>query len=260
MKVLALIGSDRKNGNTARIIEMFEAQMQAFAKNSKLPFEFESFYIGNFSIKPCRGCRVCFDQGEEACPLRDDIPLIRTKMDVADVLLVASPVYVNDVSGLIKNWMDRLAYLCHRPAMDGKCAYAIATVGGGSFRHALHTMNTALLTWGYHLAGQAGFKMGALAPTDQWPNYQTEVKKMSEKLIQSVKEKAPLNPAFISLLAFRVQQLTWQNEKPGTLDYVYWRSMGWLEPKCSFYFNHNSGKVKNTLAHLSGTLLFRFLG
>jgi len=136
MKVLALIGSDRKNGNTARVIEIFEAQMQAFAKNSKLPFEFESLYIGSCNIKPCRGCRVCFDQGEEACPLRDDITLIRTKMDAANVLLVASPVYVNDVSGLIKNWMDRLAYLCHRPAMGGKCAYAIATVGGGSFCHA----------------------------------------------------------------------------------------------------------------------------
>jgi multimeric flavodoxin WrbA len=260
MKVLALIGSDRKNGNTARVIEIFEAQMQAFAKNSKLPFEFESLYIGNFNIKPCRGCRVCFDQGEEACPLRDDIPLLRTKMDAADVLLVASPVYVNDVSGLIKNWMDRLAYLCHRPAMGGKCAYAIATVGGGSFRHTLHTMKQVLLTWGYHLVGQAVFKMGALAPTDQLTIYQPEVIKSVEKLFKATRERAPLNPAFISLLAFRVQQLTWQNEKPGTLDYVYWQSLGWLEPKCSFYFNHNSGKAKIAMAHLSGNLLFRFLG
>jgi multimeric flavodoxin WrbA len=259
MIVLALIGSDCKNGNTARVIEMFEAQMQMFAKNYKLSLEFESFYIGNFNIKLCRGCRVCFDQGEDACPLRDDIPLIRTKMDAADVLLVASPVYVNDVSGQIKNWMDRLAYLCHRPAMGGKCAYAVATVGGGPFRHALDTMNKALLTWGYHLAGQSGFKMGALATTDQLSIYQPEVTKSAEKLLKAAIEKASLNPAFISLLAFRVQQLTWQNEKPGTLDYVYWQSRGWLKPSCSFYFNHNSGTLKNILARLSGALLFRFL-
>jgi multimeric flavodoxin WrbA len=259
MKILALIGSDRKNGNTARIIEMFEAQMQALAKNFQLPFEFESLYIGNFNVKPCRGCRVCFDQGEEACPLRDDIPLIRAKMDTADALLVASPVYVNDVSGRVKNWMDRLAYLCHRPAMGGKCAYAITTVGGGSFRHALRTMNTALLTWGYHLAGQSGFKMGALATTDQLSIYQPEIIKAAEKLFKTVREKAPLNPTFISLLAFRVQQLAWQNEKPETLDYVYWQSRGWLKPQCSFYFNHNSGTLKITFARLTGSLLFRFL-
>ena len=50
-------------------------------------------------------------------------------MDAADGIIFASPVYVNDVSGIAKTWIDRLAYVCHRPAFAGKCAYLIATVG-----------------------------------------------------------------------------------------------------------------------------------
>jgi multimeric flavodoxin WrbA len=73
---------------------------------------------------------------------------IQAKMDAADGLLLASPVYVDDVSGLTKTWMDRLAYLCHRPGFGGKCAYPVATVGGSPTCHTLRTMNAALLTWG----------------------------------------------------------------------------------------------------------------
>jgi multimeric flavodoxin WrbA len=76
------------------------------------------------------------------------MPAIKAKKDAADGLLLASPVYVDDVSGLTKTWMDRLAYRCHRPGFGRKCAYPVATVGGRPTRHTLRTMNAALLTWG----------------------------------------------------------------------------------------------------------------
>ena len=37
------------------------------------PLEMETVYLGQQDINPCRGCRVCFDQGEEICPLKDDL-------------------------------------------------------------------------------------------------------------------------------------------------------------------------------------------
>ena len=107
------------------------------------------------------------------------MPAIKAKMDAADGLLLASPVYVDDVSGLVKTWMDRLAYLCHRPGFGGKCAYALATVGGSPTRHTLRTMNGALLTWGYHLAGQTGLKMGALTPADEMARFRPEAARVA---------------------------------------------------------------------------------
>lgn len=94
MKILALIGSYRKKGNTARIVQMVEARMQALAVQHATPLEFETLYLGDLDIHPCRGCRACSDRGEDACPLKDDIPLIRTKMNAADGLLLAlQPFY-----------------------------------------------------------------------------------------------------------------------------------------------------------------------
>lgn len=259
IKILALIGSYRKQGNTARAVQMVEARMQALAAQQATPLEFETLYLGDLDIRPCRGCRACFDRGEDACPLKDDISLIRAKMGAADGLLLASPVYVDDVSGLVKTWMDRLAYLCHRPALGGKCAYPLATVGGGAAGHTLRTMNAALLIWGTHLVGQTGLKMGALASADELPRYQPAADKVADKLFRAVAQQHALNPSVISLMTFKIQQLTWQREPPGSCDYAYWQGQGWLDPGCTFYLAHRANPVKVALARLVGAVVYRFV-
>ena len=233
--------------------------MQALAAQQNTPLEWETLFLGDMDIRPCRGCRTCFDRGEDACPLKDDIPLIRAKMDAADGLLLASPVYVDDVSGLVKNWMDRLAYLCHRPALGGRCAYPLATVGGSGTGHTLRTMNAALLTWGYHLVGQTGLKMGALTSVEDLPRYQPVADKAADKLFHAVTHGQALNPAFVSLLAFKVQQLAWQREPSGSYDRAWWQAQGWLEPDCTFYFPPRSSRIKVALARLAGAGAARVL-
>ncbi|MBN1815297.1 MAG: flavodoxin family protein [Anaerolineae bacterium] len=258
-KILALIGSYRTKGNTARIVQMIEARMQVLATEYATPLEYETLFLGDLDIHACRGCRACFDRGQDACPLKDDIPLIRAKMDAADGLLLASPVYVDDVSGLLKNWMDRLAYLCHRPAMGGKCAYPLATVGGSSTSHALRTMNAALLTWGYHLVGRTGLKMGALASAEELLRCQPAADKTADRLFHAIAQQQALNPAFISLMAFKIQQLAWQREPPGSYDHTWWQGQGWLEPACTFYFPSHSSRIKVALARLTGAIVYRFV-
>lgn len=260
MRILTLVGSNRKHGNTIRIVQLIEARMRAMAAQSGTPLEFETLALGELDLQPCRGCRGCFDRGEERCPLRnDDIPLIRARMDAADGLLLASPVYMDDVSGLTKTWIDRLSYVSHRPAFGGKCAYPIATVGGSSTRHTLRTMNAALLTWGYHLVGQAGFKMGALAAPDEMPRYEGQAAQVAEALFRAISQQHALRPSFISLLAFKVQQSVWQREPPGSLDHTYWLDRGWLDPASTLYMAHRSHPAKVALARLAGAFFFRFL-
>jgi multimeric flavodoxin WrbA len=259
MKILALIGSQRKKGNTARIVQMIETRMQALAVQHTTPLAFETLFLGDLDIQPCRGCRACFDREEEACPIKDDIPLIRAKMNAADALILASPVYVDDVSGLVKTWMDRLAYLCHRPTMGGNCAYPLATVGGSPPNHALRTMNAALLTWGYHLVGQTGLKMGALATTEELTRYQPASNKVADQLFRAVARQHALNPTFISLMVFKIQQMTWQREPPGSYDSAYWQAQGWLDTGCTFYLPHQANPVKVALARLVGAGISCFL-
>lgn len=259
MNILALIGSYRKQGNTARIVELIAARMQALAAQDATPLEFETLFLSDLDLLPCRGCRACFDRGEAACPLHDDVPRLRAKMGAADALLLASPVYVDDVSGLIKIWMDRLAYLCHRPALAGKAAYLLATVGGSATSHALRTMSAGVLTWGYHLVGQTGLKMGALATAEDLPRYQPAAERAAQRLFRAVTQQQALRPSLYSLLAFRVQQLAWQHESPGSVDYAYWEAQGWLAPHCTFYLPHRANPVKVALARALGAALYPFV-
>ncbi len=259
MNILALMSSGRKKGNTARIVQLIEEHMRTLAAQQHTPLDFETLYLAEMDLRPCRGCRTCFDRGEDKCPLKDDIPVIKAKMDATEGVIFATPVYVDDVSGLMKILLDRLAYLCHRPAMGGKCAYPLATVGGSSPSHTLRTLNAALLTWGYHLVGQTGLKMGALASADELPRYQPAADKAAEKLFNAIAQQKAQNPAFVSLLAFKVQQLAWQREPSGSYDRTWWQAQGWLEPTCTFYFPPRASRVKVVLARLAGAAAARVL-
>ncbi len=260
MKIIALVSSQRKKGNTVRIVQMIEAHMRTIAARQRISLEFETLYLGDMEVQFCRGCRSCFDRGEDKCPLKDDLPAIRAKMDAADGLILASPVYVDDVNGIAKNWMDRLAYVCHRPAFGGKCAYPLATVGGSSTTHALRTMNAALLTWGYHLAGQAGYKMGALMEHAELESrYQKETAQVARQLFRAVSEQHARRPSFVSLVAFKIQQMAWQREPSGSYDYDYWQKQGWLAAGQTFYVAHRAHPVKVALARLAGAALTLFM-
>jgi multimeric flavodoxin WrbA len=147
MKVMTLISSYRKNGNTERLCSLIEEELQSIAEFQHETLEIERVRLGHTELKTCLGCRVCFDKGEELCPLKDELLLIRKKLDEADGIILASPVYVEDVNGIMKNWIDRMAFNCHRPAFAGKTAVIVSTSGNASTKHALRTMRNALTRW-----------------------------------------------------------------------------------------------------------------
>jgi multimeric flavodoxin WrbA len=260
MRILALVSSYRKNGNTAGFVRMIESQIKTIAAREDEPLEFDTLYLGHVDIELCRGCRTCFDRGEEMCPLKDDVPVIKARMDAADGMILASPVYVNDVNGIAKNWIDRLAYVCHRPQFAGKCVYLLATVAGGPTSHTLRTMSTALLTWGCHIVGQAGYRMGALmAQEERQSRFQEEAAQIARALFEAIAQEHFLKPSFLSLMTFKIQRLSWQQETPGSLDYEYWREQGWFDPDRTFYIQHRASRLRVALARLTGAVLARFV-
>lgn len=167
MKILTIIGSYRRNGNTAQIGKAVNQHLSEVAAVQNVPLEIETIYLGAPEVQACRGCRICFNLGEEHCPIHDAFLTIKEKMRAADGIVIASPVYVDDVNGLTKNWIDRLAHVCHRPEFAGKCASLIVTVGSAYSAHSLGTLNLALSTWGFHITSKDSFTMGALMKSEQ---------------------------------------------------------------------------------------------
>lgn len=100
MKVLAINGSPRTNGNTSMLIKDILAKAEAAGART-------SYYdLANLDIKDCKACMKC--KKEDCCSQKDDMESIRPLIEEADLLLLGSPVYMGDQTGLMKCFIDRL--------------------------------------------------------------------------------------------------------------------------------------------------------
>ena len=99
MKIIGLIGSYRKNGNTDTAVrKVLEGAMDQGA-------EVEAIYLKDYEIKDCNGCEGCKKTFE--CVIQDDMQKIYPKIMEADGVVIGSPTYFYNVTGIIKNMMDR---------------------------------------------------------------------------------------------------------------------------------------------------------
>jgi multimeric flavodoxin WrbA len=126
MKILAVMGSPRKKGNTYHVVEKIKDQLLQEDKN----IEFEYLFLPDCNLQLCTGCFACIAKGQEKCPLKDDRAMMEAKMLEADGIIFAAPCYAMGVPAIMKNFIDRFAFTLHRPIFFDKAFLAVSTVGG----------------------------------------------------------------------------------------------------------------------------------
>jgi Multimeric flavodoxin WrbA len=264
MKITFICGSNRKNGNTDAMLEMLADALAAKAGERGMAVESEVIHLGGKHIEMCSGCRACFERGEAACPHKDDIASLAASMQACDLLVLASPVYVDDVSGLMKNFIDRLAYFCHRPGFAGKPAYVIATTGSSSTARAIRTLQGALITWGFHLSGSAGFMMGARMPKSAaQERFATKIDGIAASLLRELEIAPARQPSLLDLIVFQIQKKAWLKagivDGKETYDYRYWKDHGWFDASCNYFTPARVNPLLNGLARLAGGIAGLFV-
>lgn len=100
-KIVILVGSVRKNGNT-------ELLARAFADGAKKNHDVDIVSVADYKVYPCIGCNSCFEREGNRCFQKDDMPEIYQKLKEADTLVIASPVYFYGISAQLKAIVDRL--------------------------------------------------------------------------------------------------------------------------------------------------------
>ncbi|WDV45217.1 flavodoxin family protein [Clostridiaceae bacterium M8S5] len=114
MKVVAINGSPRIDGNTAQAIEIVAVELK------KQNIDVETLQVGNKNIRGCMACMKCVELGR--CVMDNDVVNeYIAKMKEADGLLLASPVYYSGVAGTMKAFLDR--------------AFLVTGVTGNAFRY-----------------------------------------------------------------------------------------------------------------------------
>lgn len=108
MKILALNGSFRKNGNTEILLK--QALMGAESEGASV----EIIRLTDYKIGPCRGCGLCLFR-ENVCQVKDDdVNLIFSKVDECDGMILGAPCYFLELTAVIKQLIDRCWILGHK--------------------------------------------------------------------------------------------------------------------------------------------------
>ena len=125
MKIIGVCGSPRR-GNSEWMLS------QVMEETSRKGAEVESLLLRKMDVRMCRGCLACEQGGDQRpgkCKIKDDMNDLYPRLIAADAIVLATPVYFEMVSGLLKNFLDRTCPIW--PRLAGKKVAGLAVAEGG---------------------------------------------------------------------------------------------------------------------------------
>lgn len=143
-KILCLIGSTNQKGYNSSIINNFKAMTNGH-------YVFEEIYITNLNINFCKGCSSCFKNG--TCKMNDDINMLKEKLLASDIIIISSPVFMNQITGCLKNIFDRLSLWAHTMQLIGKKGIIICTTSNSGLKETTKYLCKIALNIGLDIIG-----------------------------------------------------------------------------------------------------------
>jgi multimeric flavodoxin WrbA len=223
MKVTAFIGSARKK-HTYRTTEKVLIKLQSYGN-----VEYEIVPLTEYNLGICKGCKLCLDKGEELCVLKDDRNILLEKMKNSDGVIFASPNYSFHVSALMKQFLDRLGFIFHRPQFFGKtCTSVVAqgVYGGNKIVKYFNFIGKAL---GFNVVN--GICVTNLEPVSEKALAKNEqkIEKLAKRFYkQLIKNEFP-QPSLFDLFIFRMSRTSMKMKLDENFrDFSYYTEKGWF--------------------------------
>lgn len=236
-KITVFIGSPRKQ-------ETYLA-VQKFVESLKkhLAIDCEYVFLKDYNLQNCLGCGLCFESGEEFCPLNDDRDLLLEKMNASDGIVFATPNYSLQVTALMKNLLERLAFVFHRPRFFGKAFIAIVTQGIYGGDAIVKYLENVGGFWGFNVVKGCSLTVFSKKVNEQKKICQ-EIEKASMRFCKELTRTTPPEPTFFRLMMFRFIRTSHMhtNESIFERDYSYYKENGWFES--DYYYPISLGLIK----------------
>ncbi|GAA0180316.1 flavodoxin family protein [Clostridium sediminicola] len=216
IKVLAINSSNRKMNTYGLIV-----QLKEILQRDNIDVEIINLF--NYDIKTCIGCEHCLVKG--GCVFKDQAFEIMEKIKSMDGIILTSPVYLENVSGKLKTFIDRTCSWFHRPDIYGKPVLVVSTTKGSGLKPTLKYLKRVVIQWG-------GFYTGSIGRTIR--NIDNEIENSEcENFVKHLrKNKENYKPSFSALINFQVQKVL--AYKLIGLDSQYWIEKGWND--APYYF------------------------
>ncbi len=174
MKVLAIYGSPRKEGNTAR---MMDAALSAFPDSA----EIQRVFLGQLDLSGCGPCRECKTTGN--CVVNDDMQKVFEQMLWAEIIIFGSPSQFSDVSVDIKKLMERTWWM--KGQLKNKIGGYVVT-GRRYMESTLNTLHAFMLRHRMILGGSGalGFTFTEMGNLDNDPLALRDAKNTGKRLME----------------------------------------------------------------------------
>lgn len=237
--VLAIVGSPRK-GHTYRVAKLFEEEL---GKAGDIAFEY--VLLKDVKLESCRGCGLCLEKGEDFCPLksRDDFTGLFQKMMNADGIVMATPVYSLQVTALLKNLLDRMAFVMHRPCFFHKLYMPVVTQGVYGADGVIKYLDEAAKFFGFNTCPGLGLTVALKDPLpEETQKINSEVKAAAQRFSKMLANPKDPVPGFKDLLMFRIVRCIHAGSAGLQRDHEYYREKGWFNS--NYYYDTKLGPLK----------------
>jgi multimeric flavodoxin WrbA len=242
-KVTAFVGSVRKR-YTHQAVQQFLGNLQALGD-----VEYEIVPLSDYRLETCRGCKRCFEKGEECCPLKDDRDALIGKMESSDGVVFASPNYSFHVSGLMKTFLDRLGFAFHRPRFFGKTSTSIVVqgiYGGGKIVKYFDFVGNGL-----GFATVKGSCLTTLEPmsSEAQRKFDRALAGLAKRFHEKLARPAFPAPGLIKLMLFRMSRTSIRLMLDDrNRDWRYYSDKGWFGS--DYYYPTRLGALKKAAGYL----------
>lgn len=223
MNVTLIHGQSHK-GSTCHLARMLAEKLGGTLTEFFLPRDFGEF---------CVGCNRCFLESESKCPHFEKLSPITQAIDQADVLILASPVYVYHATGAMKAFLDHYGWrwMVHRPegAMFAKQAVCISTAAGAGMKSTNKDMAHSTFFWG---VGRT-YRFGKAVAEIDWARVSEKKKQSAQRRLAALAEKIKrrqgrVKPGLKTKAFFWAMRSVFRHGG-NPADAAYWREMGWTK-------------------------------
>lgn len=219
MKIIALNGSPHGVKSTTKVL--VDAVLAGAADEGA---EVDYIDVCQLLINYCQGCGTCNRTG--VCPQKDDFWALFAKMQEADGIVLASPVYIDLLTAQLKTVIDRMAHPIHCMLLSGTYGCSVSTAGSSMANEVVEYMNNFLSLTGVRIVGGIGVTMteGPCVFEEKI----TEARHLGVRMVAAIAEEQvfPKQEAAFAKQAAKMRELVDMNRDLWVAEYKYWQQKG----------------------------------
>jgi multimeric flavodoxin WrbA len=250
-RILAVIGSPRK-GETYKAVQKFEEELK---KNEEIQIEY--IMLGKYGFNDCTGCHNCINKGQEFCHENLKVRELQDKMENADGVILATPVYNQHVTSLMKKFLDYYTFFWHRPAMFGVKFFGISS-GGGMFVPVEKFLKMNTENWGGIWTGFLGVPHYEGLTDKYRKKCDIDFHKKAVEFLEAMEVKDLPKPTLGKLLWFNMWKMNAEVcKEDNPKDFSHWTESKWFN--MNYYYSVQVGIIKNAVVKVLSKLARNYM-